>query len=322
MRSRPHFRRCLSVALPLFLALAPASHAASLRLLENAPQGHDFADLPALPAEFGAGEFTFELWIKPDADFPVGPVWRASKRQLRNWSDGDPEPYSSPTWWLTGNWLLDGMTRPRGYAPGDPREGSFGLQFYGGGRLRWLFADSSDGMPQGMVWAVQAWPAATADALLDGRWHHVAAVRRWRDGGARLELWIDGRRIAVTDIPQRTDLRRIWRSLPHPDDPTELGGWAIGSEVMSAWDYEFNQYEDYKGLIDEVRLWTRALTPDELAACSSAFDGATGLAARYSFDESRGVRVHETHGRLPPILLHKTRANSWTGEDAPQECTR
>ena len=91
---------------------------------------------------------------------------------------------------------------------------------------------------------------------------------------------------------------------------------------MSAWDYEFNQYEDYKGLIDEVRLWTRALTSDELAACASASDRASGAAARYSFDESRGVRVHETQGRLPPIMLHKTRSNSWAGEDAPQACTR
>ena len=77
MRSRPYFLDCLSIVLLLVFAWMPASYAASLRLLENAPQAHDFADLPALPAEFGAGEFTFELWIKPDADFPVGPVWRA-----------------------------------------------------------------------------------------------------------------------------------------------------------------------------------------------------------------------------------------------------
>lgn len=119
MPTKPYFRDCISVVLLLIFALAPASHAASLRLLENAPQDHDFADLSALLAESGAGEFTFELWIKPDANFPVDPVWRASKRQLRNWSDADPESYSHPTWWLTGNWLLDGMTRPRGYAPGE-----------------------------------------------------------------------------------------------------------------------------------------------------------------------------------------------------------
>ena len=40
--------------------------------VKNEPQHFDFADQRALPPTFGAGGFTFELWIEPDASFPVG----------------------------------------------------------------------------------------------------------------------------------------------------------------------------------------------------------------------------------------------------------
>lgn len=302
------------------LAVASTVDAASLRLLENEPTKYDFADLATLPPTFGRGEFTFEVWIKPDESFPVGPVWRAGYNQLTNWSEADPEPYGSPGWWLPGNWLLDGHTRPEGFNAGDSREGTFSLQFYGGGRLRWMFADGKDGLPQGMVWAVQAWPASSTPSLLDGRWHHVAAVRRWREPeGARLELWVDGALVAQTDIPQRIDMRRWWDDLAHPDDPSELGGWAIGAEVMTAWNYAFTQYEDYKGLVDEIRLWDRAMSADEIAAHwrEAVPPDASGLVGRYGFDEGQGTRIDDAQDASRPITLHKPQPRSWSGEDAP-----
>lgn len=157
-----------AVALVLAAVLAAPAHAGSLRFVENAPTHYDFVDIPSLPGEFGRGEFAFELWVKPDATYPIGPTVRASYAQLRNWTDADPEPYSSDGWWLAGNWLLDGHTRPEGFMPGDTREGTFSLQFYGGGRLRWTFADAKGGMPKGMVYAVQAWPATSTPSLLAG----------------------------------------------------------------------------------------------------------------------------------------------------------
>lgn len=301
----------------LLLLLGLASQAViagSLAFVANAPQQFDFVDVPRLPQGFGAGEFTLSLWIKPDASHPVGPTYRASKMQLTHWSDADPEPYSGDGWWLAGNFLLDGHTRPEGFLAGATREGTFSLQFYGGGRLRWMFADGDLEVP-GKVWAVQAWPASNAPSLLDGRWHHVAAVRRWREPqGATLELWIDGTRVAQTDIPERVDMRRWWDALAHPDDPPELGGWAIGAEVMTAWDYVFNQYEDYKGQIDDLRLWNRALSPAELAGGTSS---AAGLAAHFSFDEGQGTHAAD---RLDPdyrLQIHRGTPQTWSPESAP-----
>ncbi len=303
------------------LAISDCARSASLRLLESAPQRFDFVDIPSLPSDFGRAEFAFELWIKPDASFPVGPTWRASKNQLRNWSDADPEPMSAPGWWLAGNFLLDGHTRPRGFDPDATREGTFSLQFYGGGRLRWMFADGDLDVP-GKVWSVQAWPASTVPSLLDDRWHHIVAQRRWRTPeGAVLELWIDGQLQARREIPQRVDMRRWWDALAHPDDPLELGGWALGAEVMTAWDQVFNQYEDYKGLVDELRLWSRALDGAQIAAAARGEPLATdAVLAHFSFDKNSGEIITD---RIDPdyrLRLHRGQARSWAREDAPACC--
>lgn len=309
-------RHAALAVVAIALGLGPAQ-AASVNFVANGPQQFDFVDIPQLPAAFGRGEFSFELWIRPDARYRPGSTWRASKDQLLNWSEDDPKPYSSPGWWLAGNFLLDGHTRPDGFLSDATREGTFSLQFHGGGRLRWLFADGDLDLP-GKVWAVQAWPASGTASLVDGDWHHVVAVRRWREpAGATLELWIDGARVAATDIPGRVDMRPWWDELAHPRDPVELGGWALGSEVMTAWDYVFNQYEDYKGGVDDLRLWTRALGADEIAAASRrrGIDD-TALVAHFGFDEGAGTRIAD---RIDPgyvLTLHRPRADSWSTQDA------
>jgi hypothetical protein len=55
---------------------------AALRFLKSEPNHFDFADQRVLPPTFGSGEFTFELWIKPDASFPVGYTDRGTLNQL------------------------------------------------------------------------------------------------------------------------------------------------------------------------------------------------------------------------------------------------
>lgn len=331
MRTDPMTGRINSFMRMRFLSFAglallcTSANAGSLRLTANTPTHYDFVDIAQLPASFGRGEFAFELWIKPDDSFPVGPVWRSGYNQLSNWSEADPEPYSTEGWWLSGNWLLDGHTRPEGFAPGNNREGTFSLQFYGGGRLRFMFADSGENMPKGMIYAVQAWPASTTPTLLDGKWHHVVALRRWREpAGATLELWVDGRRIAATDIPLRTDMRQFWDKLAHPADPQELGGWSLGAEVMTAWNYAFTQYEDYKGLVDEIRLWGHAPSPEEIAewATTGSVRNGLQLLAHFPFDEQSGEIVRDRgHARIV-WRLHRGNPLSWSAENAPVHATR
>jgi len=311
--------------LGLLVLMCSQSHPAhtntvgSLNFTSSMPMQYEFADQPALPEGFGAGEFTMELWIKPDHTAPIGETWRGSYDQLYNWSDSDRRPYSSHGWWYEGNWLLDGHTRPDGFDAFDTREGTFSLQFYGGGRVRWTFADEDLEIP-GKVYAVQAYPAATVQSLLDGEWHHIACVRRWpEEGGAILELWVDGSLIAETPIPEMVDMTKFWNQLPHPDNPSELGGWAWGAEVMTAWKTVFTQYEDYKGLMDELRFWNRALSHHELENdWQRAVKGdEPGLAGWYDFSE---LKDNAFYDRLNPdqrIELHHFGKENFSSESAP-----
>lgn len=138
---------------------------AALRFLKSEPRHFDFADQAMLPPSFGSGEFSFEIWIRPDASFPVGRTNRGTISQLENWAEADRRPYNDPDWWTAGNFLLDGHSRPDGFNPENTREGTFSLQFYGGGRLRWMFADDGEVVPVGKVWTAQAFPAASSPSL-------------------------------------------------------------------------------------------------------------------------------------------------------------
>jgi hypothetical protein len=326
MSSRPghHYtsvrlRRLSRVTLVTLIVVLATSHPVlcSIRFVKSEPNHFDFGDQRSLPPTFGAGEFTFELWIKPDDSFPVGFTDRGTVNQLQAWSNSDIAPYSTGNWWFSGNFLLDGHTRPDGFTPDKTREGTFSLQFYGGGRLRWMFADSGDVVPVGKVWAVQAFPATTTPSLLDGKWHNVNCVRRWiGDSGSQLELWIDGNLIAKQVLPLRTNMRQFWDHLPHPRNPKFVGGWCWGSEVMTAWNYYFTQYEDYKGLLAELRFWDRAKTPEEIQVnwTKKVTGKEPGLAGYFPLDEGHGSLAVDRVDTSRVISLHNTGAENWSPE--------
>ena len=320
IHARRRFGRCRASVVVLVVAcllLNGVDMFASIRFLKSQPGTFDFADQKSLPPSFGKGEFTFELWIKPDNSFPVGPTDRGTLGQLTNWTVQDERPYGAPNWWFAGNFLLDGHTRPDGFFPNNTREGTFSLQFYGGGRLRWMFADDADAVPVGKVWSVQAYPASTTPSLLDGKWHNVQCVRRWvMDSKAQLELWIDGNLIAKQVIPMRVNMRQFWDQLPHPRNPNYVGGWCWGSEVMTAWAYYFTQYEDYKGLVAELSFWDRAKSPEEVHdKWNAAVNvGEPGLVGYFPLDENIGTTAHDKTDTSRTLVLHNSRPESWSTE--------
>ena len=313
------FRRSKIVLQLIAFAMLFESQSTSgaLRFLKSEPNHFDFADQRTLPPSFGAGEFTFELWIKPDISFPVGFTDRGTLNQLTAWSNADIAPYSAGNWWFPGNFLLDGHTRPDGFTPDKTREGTFSLQFYGGGRLRWMFADDGDIAPVGKVWAVEAYPASSTPSLLDGKWHNVNCVRRWTGATrSQLELWIDGKLIATQVIPMRVNMRQFWDSLPHPRNPKTVGGWCWGSEVMTAWNYYFTQYEDYKGLLAEIRFRDRARSADEIQTnwMKRLTGNETGLVGYFPLDENAATVARDRLDSSRVITLHNTIPESWSTE--------
>lgn len=257
----------------------PAAGNSSIVFFENSSGDDEYVKQVDLPGDFGVGEFTFQFWIKPDHSLPVGPI---SSDPYRNWSNSDIAPYSSSTWWFEGNFLLDGHNN------NDFEAGTFSLQFYGGGRLRWLFGDGANLSSIGGTWAIQAYRADTVPSLLDGNWHQVTLVRRWEGTtDARLEMWIDGSLIASETSYLRTNMRNYWdnwNSFPAGQD-----GWFWGAEKQSALGL-IGHYEDYKGLLDEIRYWSIALSPAEIQSSynKSVTGSESGLAGVYHLDDGAG----------------------------------
>ena len=295
--------------------MAGPAGAASLAFFANQAGEYDYGLQLELPPDFGSGELSLELLIQLEESFPVGSTSGGEGQRL-NWSDSDEEPYSGCCWWFPGNFLLDGHNNA------DFSDGTFSLQLYGGGRLRWLFGDGADPGPGG-VWAVQAWPAATTPSLLDGEWHHVVLVRRFTGASeAQLELWIDGSLVASETSTVRTDMGVYWDSWS--GFPTGQEGWFWAAEKQAAIGV-LSQYEDYKGLLDELRFWNRALSPAEIEAGAFAQvqAGALGLVGRYALDEGSGVQGCDTLAPTPPnpasrcLDLVDPMPGTWSGENAP-----
>ncbi len=294
-------------------AASTTALAASLNFVENTPSDYEYARHTAIPGTFGAGEFTLEIWIRPDHTYPVGPTTFGTPGQLINWTSSDATPYSSSSWWFEGNFLLDGHNNSGTFS-----NGTFSIQFYGGGRVRWDFGDGAT--PTGGTWAIQASPATTTPTLLDGNWHSVACVRRWSGASsATLELWIDGVLIDAETSNLRTNMRTAyWNSWT--GFPSGQSGWFWGVEKQAAIGANgVTQYEDYKGLLDEVRFWSRAKTSQELANDwdASIVGNETGLDGWYRFDEGTGTSTcNEQTGGECWSLLNSSSAN-WSAIDAP-----
>ncbi len=289
-------------------AAEPAASSGSLAFAENAASDYDYGHQIAIPAGFGDGEFTFEFLFKADHTYPVGPVDTGANK-LINWAEEDAQPYSSTGWWWTGNWLLDGHNNSAF------RNGTFSLQFYGGGRLRWNFGDGISAGPGGH-WAVQAWPASTTPSLLDGLWKHVTLVRRWSGvSSADLEMWINGALIASETSPARTNMRLFWDAWT--GYPTDQEGWFWGAEKQAAIG-TLTHYEDYKGLVDEVRFWSRAKTPVEIAAdYNQPVTGAEpGLVGRFDFSEGSGDRAYDALTPIQYIQLIDMKTGYWSLDDS------
>ncbi|WML83497.1 exo-alpha-sialidase [Streptomyces sp. VNUA74] len=111
----------------------------------------------------------------------------------------------------------------------------------------WLRAEPAHGRVQGLITARDgaaaprsAW-VRTDDALNDGRWHHLALRR----GGGRLTLFVDGEQTGAADVP---------------------GSVSTGSPFGVHVGERVDGRARLTGAVDEVHVWNRALTDEEIAA--------------------------------------------------------
>ncbi|GGV60375.1 sialidase family protein [Streptomyces massasporeus] len=119
----------------------------------------------------------------------------------------------------------------------------------------WLRGEPASNRVRGLITTrsgattVRSASVSTDGARNDGRWHHVALRR----GGGRLTLFLDGEAIGTADVPGS-----VSRNSPF--------GVHIGQRMDSR--------AFLTGAIDDVRVWNRALSDEELAS------GASGAASR------------------------------------------
>ncbi len=286
----------------------PSGNGGSFDWRVNEPNAHDYGRQLQIPPGFGEGEFTMQLWIRPDATFPVGPT--DGDGILTNWSDADLEPYSGGSWWFRGNFLLDGHNNVSGF-----ENGTFSLQWYGGGRVRWLFGDGA--VVTGGIWSAGAWPATQTDSLLDDAWHHLTLVRRWSGkDDADLELWVDGALVNVATSPVRTDMRQYWDTWAGFGGAQD--GWFWGAEKQAAVG-KLGQYEDYKGLTAELRFWSRAMEGDEIGEVwdDAIVGDEPGLVGWFPWNEGAGTTACDVLDPGSCVELVSTVRSQWVEPGPP-----
>ncbi|WP_437187214.1 alkaline phosphatase family protein [Planctomicrobium sp. SH668] len=117
-------------------------------------------------------------------------------------------------------------------------------------------------------------PASQLDIdTRDGNWHHIAVTRR--DG--HLRLWLDG---------------KLAGELENVFDAFDLGGdWLyLGRDSREG-------ATQFRGQLDDVRLWNRALSEEELQKNLHASIGSRdGLIAEYTFETTNNGVINETAG--------------------------
>ncbi|MFF4799617.1 exo-alpha-sialidase [Streptomyces sp. NPDC001351] len=115
----------------------------------------------------------------------------------------------------------------------------------------WLRGEPASNRIQGLITvrngaaAPQSASVRTNGAYNDGQWHHLALRR----GGGRLTLFVDGTQLSTADVPGS-----VSRNSPF--------GVHIGQRMDSR--------AFFSGAIDEVHVWDRALSDEELAAPAPA----------------------------------------------------
>jgi hypothetical protein len=201
--------------------------------------------------DVGAGSFTLEIWVKGTlADNPT-PGW-----------GGGVERFDSG--WIDGNIVLD-----RDIWGGAARLRDFGVSI-AGGRVRF-------GTGRGERDASEHTLEGSAQ-ILDGAWHHVAAVRDAATGVKR--IYVDGELDAASSPGVSQG------DISYPD--------AVPGGTTA-----------FAGAVDELRIWNVARSESEIRTGRRLVPAAQtpGLVGYYRFDERSGTALADATGRCAPGTL-------------------
>lgn len=160
----------------------------------------------------------------------------------------------------------------------------YALRVQAGGLL-YFFIDTNAG-------ATFKSQSATSGNLKDGAWHHVVGQKT----ASALEIYLDGTQRGSTAYTGSISYR-------------SGGALYLGKHGRSSTSY------DYKGQIDEVRIYNRSLTSSEIAAHYNAGAGQygaaeSGLVGGWHLDEGSGTTTADYSGNSRTLTL--TNGVAWT----------
>lgn len=136
-------------------------------------------------------------------------------------------------------------------------------------------------------------PVRGVTVVTDGAWHHAAAAY----DGATWRLFLDGKLESELFVGQPTAAQG--------NQPASIGSALTSTNVAAGF---------FRGAIDEVRIWSRSLSQDEinLTMNESNMDSllalADGMVARWGLDDSGGSTVHDSETN--PVDA----PNAWPGQ--------
>ncbi|WP_194866655.1 LamG-like jellyroll fold domain-containing protein [Pseudoalteromonas sp. PPB1] len=93
---------------------------------------------------------------------------------------------------------------------------------------------------------------ATGQKLTTGRWYHAAVVVDWE--GSALTMYLDGNQVGTTALGTKRNLNN--------HVPLRIGAYSSTDTTTNT----------FKGHIDDVAIWTRALSKDEINACKEEME--------------------------------------------------
>jgi hypothetical protein len=223
------------------------------------------------------GDFTFEFWMRAAYLNNAGTVAVGQN------GDG----------WITGNAILDRDV----YGGGD--YGDFGLAVgRNAGKLVLAFGAHNGTSGQTIV---------GTNNVGDDVWHHVAITRVQTTGLMR--IFVNGVLDASGTGPTGNLSYRIGRSTSWPNSDPFL---VIGAEKHDAG----SAYPSFRGYFDELRVWSRALTAQEVTAAANRIlppVTQTGLVACFRLEEGQGTVVRDVAmGNSGTLIAGSVGNGEWT----------
>lgn len=228
------------------------------------------------------GDFTIECWIRA--------LYASNAGTVATGQDGDG--------WITGNIIIDRDV----YGGGD--YGDFGVALgRASGRSVLAFGVHNGSWGQTIV---------GTNHVGDGAWHHMAVTRQQTNG--LLRIVVDGKVDAEGTGPTGNVSYRTGRTTSWPSSDPYL---VLGAEKHDAG----NSYPSFHGSVDELRVWSRALSTNELAAVAGQIippRDAAGLVTWFRLEEGTNQALRDSASGYTGSLFTATSGNgqwtSWAAE--------